>query len=269
MNIVQESPQSDFIDLELQAYIDGNLDPEAMAEMEARLAGEDDLRMTADALSNDMQLIRDAAEAMDTGPVSLRTAALEKALAQRLPLRRWQVVAAGPATRQIAAGIALFAMGWGGNMLMGPAANAYPDYVQEGLGAHQVFAHDSSHPVEFQPDATTVALDWMSQKLKHKINSPALDALGLELIGTRLSGTREGPLAQFIYQDKNGNRLSLVVMPHPEGMPEADLKLASLDQNRVGYWRGNTLDYAVIAETSDVQIENVASEISRSVAPLN
>jgi len=257
--------QTDF-DPDLHAYVDGRLSPDAAAEFDARLDGDPELRRLADAMIGDRDAIRSAADGLDTGPVNLRTAALERQLAQRLDRRRWQAAIAGPVSRQVAAGFVMFALGWGAHMALAPAGTVYPSYVAEGLGAHTVFAGDTVHPVEFTPETTVAALDWMSEKLKHKIDSPALDALGLQLVGTRLSGTREGPLAQFIYEDRSGNRLSLVVMPHPEGAPEAGLRVARQDSNSVGYWSDAALDFAVIADTSDLQIETVAAEVTRNVA---
>lgn len=253
------------VDHDFHAYIDGQLSPEHAAEIEDRLATDPDLRRTVDAMIADRDGIRAAADALDTGPVNLRTAALERQLARRLMRRRWQTALTGPATRQMAAGVALFAMGWGAHMTLAPDRVAYPSYVAESLGAHTIFANDVVRPVEFTPEATTVAMEWMSDKLKRQIDSPALDALGLTLIGTRMSGTREGPLAQFIYEDRSGNRLSLVVMPHPEGAPEAALTLARHESNSIGYWSDALLDYAIIADTSAVQIETVAAEVSRNV----
>ena len=257
------------LDADLHAYIDGQLGPEMAADMEARLDADPDLRQAVDAMIADRDRIRAAADALEAGsragPASLRSAALERQLARRLTRRRWQVRLTGPLSRQLAAGIAFFALGWGAHMALAPVDRDYPLYVAEGLGAHTVFGNDLVRPVEFTPDATTAALDWMSEKLKRKIDSPALDALGLTLVGTRLSGTREGPLAQFIYEDKSGKRLSLVVMPHPEGTPEADLRVEQHDTNNVGYWSDSALDYAVIADTSGLQIESVAAEVSRNV----
>lgn len=263
--MTSQTPSQMDVDPELNAYIDGRLGPDAAAEVEARLTADSEFRRAVDAMIGDRDAIRAAAGALDTGPTSLRTAALERQLATRLSRRRWQAAITGPVSRQVAAGVVMFALGWGAHMTLAPGDGIYPSYVAEGLGAHTVFAEDRVYPVEFTPEATAAALDWMSEKLKRKIASPALDALGLDLVGTRLSGTREGPLAQFIYEDQSGNRLSLVVMPHPEGAPEAGLQVARNDSNSVGYWSDATLDFAVIADTSDVQIESVAAEVTRNV----
>lgn len=259
------TPSQTDADPDLHAYIDGQLDPDAAAEFDARLDADPELQRLVAAMTGDRDAIRMAAGRLDAGPVNLRTAALERQLARGLSRRRWQAAITGPVSRQVAAGVVMFALGWGAHMALAPTGTVYPSYVAEGLGAHTVFADDAVYPVEFTPEATAAALDWMSDKLKRKIASPALDALGLELVGTRLSGTREGPLAQFIYEDQSGNRLSLVVMPHPEGAPEAGLRVAREASNSVGYWSNAALDFAVIADTTDLQIETVAAEVTRNV----
>jgi anti-sigma factor RsiW len=256
-------PEIEF-DADLMAYVDGQLGPEAAAAVEARLAADPAARDTVSAWTAQNGWIRGAAEALDTGPASLKTAALERELARALQRQGWRARLLGPGLRRMAASVAIFAAGWGGHMAWVAATDPYPGYVAEGLGAHQVFAEDLLRPVEFGADATDMAVDWLSAKLERKLAHPALDPLGLQLVGTRLLGTREGPLAQFIYEDRDGHRMSLIVAPHPEGMRAAPLRYADGGAGtRVGYWRDSRLDYAVVADTSDQQIEAVAEEVVR------
>jgi anti-sigma factor RsiW len=255
-------PEAEF-DPELMAYVDGQLGPDAAAAVEARLAADPAARDAVSAWAAQRAWIRGAAEALDTGAASLRTAALERELARALQRQGWRARLMGPGLRRIAASAVLFAAGWGGHMAWDAATDPYPGYVAEGLGAHDVFGRDTIRPVEFRADAADSAIDWLSAKLDRKLAHPALEPLGLELVGARLLGTREGPLAQFIYEDREGHRLSLIVAPHPEGESAAPLRYASAEGARVGYWRNTELDYAVVAQTSDQQIEAVAEEVVR------
>jgi anti-sigma factor RsiW len=260
------SPRSDLdFDPELMAYADGLLGPDAAALVEARLAEDPDARATVAAWTAQRDDIRAAAAALDTGPASLRTAALERELARALQRQGWRARVAGVQLRRVAAGVALFALGWGGHWawVTTGGASAYPGYVAEGIGAHQVFANDQVRPVEFAAEVTGSVLDWISAKLERKLTHPALEPLGLELVGTRMLGTREGPLAQFIYEDRDGNRLSLIVAPHPEGIRAAPLRYASMGDERVGYWSDARLDYALVGRTTDLRIEAVATEVAK------
>ena len=251
------------VDPELLANVDGQLDPVAAAAVEDRLAADPEARDAVSAWVLQTRQIRAAADALDTGPASMKTAALERELARALQRQGWRARLMAPGLRRVAAAVVLFAAGWGGHMAWDAATTPYPGYVAEGLGAHRVFANDALRPVEFRAEATESALDWVSAKLDRKLAHPTLEPLGLELVGTRMLGTREGPLAQFIYEDRDGHRLSLIVAPHPEGVREAPLRHASAEGARIGYWRDASLDYAVVAETSDLQIEAVAREVAK------
>ncbi|MBK5928025.1 anti-sigma factor family protein [Rhodobaculum claviforme] len=259
------------LDALLMAHADGQLSPEEAAEVEARLEQDPDARATLSAWCMQGAAIRAAADALDTAPPSLRTAALERELARALQRQGWRARLMGPmmgaGLRRIAAGVVLFAAGWGAHWIHDAATTPYPGYVAEGLGAHQVFANDLLRPVEFTAEATEGALDWVAAKLDRKLSHPSLAPLGLELVGTRMLGTREGPMAQFIYEDADGHRMSLILAPHPENMPAAPLRMARWGEDRVGYWRDTQLDYAVVAQTSDMQIQAVAEEVARLLGP--
>lgn len=264
------------VDAGLMAYADGRLTPEEAAAVEARLDEDAEARALLAVWSGQTRAIRAAADALEAdGPdpavTNLRTAALERELAHALQRQGWRARLMGPAVtaglRRSAAAVVLFAAGWGAHWAHDVVTTPYPGYVAEGLGAHQVFAHDMLRPVEFSADATEGALDWVSAKLDRTLAHPALESLGLELVGARMLGTREGPMAQFIYEDREGHRMSLILAPHPEGLREAPLRMASLGEDRVGYWRDARLDYAVVAKTSDMQIEAVAEEVARLLGP--
>lgn len=256
------------LDPELHGLVDGQLGPAEAAAAEERLERDPELRARVEAWARHRDLIREAADAMEPGTVNLKTSVLERELARQLSRRSWQSRLTGVGMRRVAAGIALFVAGWGAHGLTGSGGVSlpYPGYVAEGIGAHQVFAYDAMRPVEFTPEASEVALDWISAKLQRKVSDPTLDALGLTLVGSRLQGTREGPLAQFIYEDAAGNRFSLIMAPHPEGTPAEALKYASAGDERVGYWSDAAFDYAITARASDAEIEAMMREVSLVMA---
>jgi anti-sigma factor RsiW len=249
-------------EFELQAYVDGELSPEEAAAFEERLAENAEQAAAVEAYFEQNRLIREAADAMTPAmTVDLRTARLERQLAQRLAAqsRSWRLP---PWLRQAAAAVVLLGAGWIAHGQYAALDDQPPGYVAEAVGAHRFFADDAFRPVEFSAEASEAALEWAVAKLDRPIAIPTLDPLGLMLVGSRLHGSAEGPFAQFVYEDVEGNRLSLIVAPHPPHLPAYDFTLARFDGTAVGYWSDDILDYALVAETNQTQIEAIAAEIT-------
>ncbi len=252
-------------DHDLLAYVDGRLTPDEAAKVEARLARDPEAAAAVQAFIEQNELIRSAADTLEPQAADLRTAALERKLADRLSGRRWAMPVW---LRQTAAAVVLVCAGWfaHGQFQFIGGGDQLPGYVAEAIGAHGVFGEDRFRPVEFPAEASETVVQWASTKLGHEVRIPTLDALGLELIGSRLLGTAEGPLLYLIYEDAFANRLSVFVAPHPPEQPEYKFRLASVSDTTVGYWSDGALDYALVAATSDVQITAIADEIVAALA---
>ncbi|TNC65814.1 anti-sigma factor family protein [Rubellimicrobium roseum] len=271
----------DEADLVLNAYLDGELGPEEAAEMEMRLLAEPEALAEFEAYRSHRDLLREAARLPATEPANLQTEALTRELSQRLRRVLREPTATGAATPiwdqllapMRAAAVVLLVVGsaaggWIGHVYVAGGVGELPGYVQEAVGAHQVFAVDAIRPVEFPAPASEEALAWVSAKLGQNLVIPNLEPLGVEFVGTRLLGTKEGPLAQFLYEDRAGQRLSVTIAPHPADQPVEEFQTAgvALVDGVVGYWRDLKLDYAVVAEARDVPLEAIATEVRRSLS---
>lgn len=251
-------------DYDLHAYIDHQLAPADEAEIVARIAVDPEERDRVQAYAVQKQLLREAAEALDPHVVNLKTAALERELARRLDRQSWSLP---QWARQAAAAAIFVGAGWFGHLYYAKVAEPLPGYVAEAAGAHAVFAEDRIHPVEFPVATVDQARSWLASKIGRTVAVPTLDPLGIKLVGARPLGTKEGALVQFIYEDQFGHRMSLVVAPHPEGSPAHGMVLANARQGNVGYWSDGSLDYALVAKTSDAQLRAIADEISKALPP--
>lgn len=251
---------------DLNAYLDGQLGPDEAAEVEARLAGDPAELGRYSTYARHKQLLRDGADALMPPTVDLRTAALERELARKLDRQ----VRSGPVSQvrlwamRTAAAVVLVTAGWIGHAQFGTSSTPWPEYVAEAVGAHRVFAGDTMRPVELGVEAREEAVAWFSSKLGHAVDIPSLAPLGVEFIGARLQGTKEGPLAQFLYEDGAGHRLSLTIARHLDDAPLFDFAISDMAGEQVGYWTDGGLDYAVVARTNDTQIRAIASEVSGS-----
>lgn len=249
----------------LEAYVDGRLDREQAAAVEVLLAADPELRARVADHREQSRLIRAAADALEPATVDLRTAALERMLAQQLAQRQRR-----PLFRlaQVAAAAALFAAGWLGHAQLAPVLQpqaTLPGYVAEATGAHRVFADDPARPVEFTELAGDAVLDWFSAKLGRAVAVPELGGFGLALVGARLHGTAEGPLVQFVYEDEAGERLSYVVARHPESAPLLEPALAEVSGERVAYWRDPQLDHVLVARAAAPPLADIAARINASL----
>ncbi|MBF9052354.1 hypothetical protein GTA62_20305 [Roseobacter sp. HKCCD9010] len=250
---------------QLYHYIDGELGPDEAAELEARMDGDPDLRAQFDALAQQNNLIKEAASHLAHGPANLRTAALEQQLTESLGKRSRgpsRVIVVPQWPMQLAAACALVAFGWWGHSQTEPASFGFPEYVQDAVGAHSVFASDNEYAVEFAAAALPDALEWLSTRFGVSYPQPDLSSLGIELVGARVMSSRAEPLVQYVYEGRSGERLSLVLTRHPQGEPLMDIEVVEYPDSQVGYWRHADFDYAVISEAGSIDPLLVAGLLS-------
>lgn len=248
-------------EVDLNTYVDGQLSPEQEAHVEAILAGEPEDRAHLEAMVEQKRLLRAGLAAIPAGEGSFRTLRLERQLAAKLARR--ERPAAGDWLRRAAAAVLFVASGWGGHMLYAEVSRPMPEYVAEAAGAHLVFADKPFRPADIDPTHPVQMASWLSDELGETITVPSLKPLSIDFVGGRLLGTKEGPLAHLVYEDRDGHRVTLTIAPH-RYQGNTRLKLAQRDDVTLGYWSDATLSYAVVAKTSDAQIAAIASEITEA-----
>jgi len=251
---------------DVNAYLDGELGPEEAAEIEALLDEDANTRAQFEAFSRQKVLLGEAMDAFDAGPQNLETVRLEHRLASALHMRAAprRVIAFGALNRtgsQLAAACALVAFGWWGHVAWSTQEAGIPGYVSEALGAHLIFAEDTLHPAEFTGGALDGATTWFSEKVGAPVAAPDLAAHGITLVGGRLLGTKEGPLAQFIYEDINGGRYSLTLSRHPAGQPVSPFQVVDYPNRAVGYWSTSDIDFALVGNSNTTSVQTLAQDL--------
>ncbi|TCO74267.1 anti-sigma factor family protein [Rhodovulum euryhalinum] len=251
------------LDPDLHAFVDGKLSPDRMAEIEARLAGDAAQRETVAGWARDRDLIREAAAAAEDRPSDLRTELLGRELARRVRAGRLRGMVMRPAVRQVAASVAIFVAGWGGHAVYvagPPAAEGQPRFVTQATVLHNVYDHSGVEEFEVSDDRMQATLDWVSDRMQRKIESPRLEELGLRVIGGRLVKGEDGPIAQFTYEETDtGRQITLSMMPHPEGEPFYSYAVRSVSGQPVAYWTRDGVDYAVVGENEPARLSTLAS----------
>lgn len=120
--------------------------------------------------------------------------------------------APGLRLEQIAAALALVALGAAGGYLAGRAGSTEPvNLADEAIRAHQTFAVEVRHPVEVPASDESHLTAWLSKRLGHAITPPDFARQGFHLIGGRVLPESAGTAAFMMYEDETGRRLSLYV----------------------------------------------------------
>ncbi len=119
----------------------------------------------------------------------------------------------------VAAGFVLaFGVGWISNGQLGgkqaPSAalvkgTTQHEFVRQASFAHAVYLPEKRHPVEVTAAEQDHLVQWLSKRLGKPLKVPKLSALGYELVGGRLLPGDIGARAQFMFQDSQGQRITL------------------------------------------------------------
>jgi anti-sigma factor RsiW len=108
---------------------------------------------------------------------------------------------------------------------------------------------------------------WLSKRLGADLKVPQLSALGYGLVGGRLLPGEHGPVAQFMYQDGKGQRLTLYVRTNAEDTQETAFRYARDNNVGVFYWLDHKLGYALSGEMDKAELLKVATAVYRQLNP--
>jgi anti-sigma factor RsiW len=182
------------------------------------------------------------------------------------------VQAARPRIRRIAIaaawvvfGLALGAVaGWQLHAMRTPVAQTEPaSLVRRAAVAHATYSPEVRHPVEVGADQEAHLVAWLSKRLGAPVKAPKLESAGYSLVGGRLlPGETGSPVAQFMYQCKQGTRVTLYVRSNARGGNETAFRFASEGNVRVFYWIDRGFGYAVssadITQDALLKVANTA-----------
>jgi anti-sigma factor RsiW len=241
---------------ELQAFVDGQLPEGRCTSVLAHLGHHpDDLQRLAE-YARQKDALRHRLGSVDLAADDPTTAELQRALADRLTrpdYGRW--------LRQAATVALLLAVGWSGHSLyQSYLENRIPELVIKAAEAHEVFGGDRRRPVELTAASSAEMAAWFSSRLGEPIEIPILATLGLRLVGGRLLTASDLPMAQLIYEDDAGRRLTLCLSSAPLEIGQ-QVELVEVGDLTAGYWQDGDLTYALVAQTPDAQLVAIASEL--------
>lgn len=274
----------------LHAYVDGELTPDEVADFERLLAQDPDATAEVAALRAQNGAMHERYDGL------LNTPAATNAWSLR---RRRPMLAAGSAwgwglaaTVLVAAGVGL-GTGWvvrgqadgrdaiaSGTIQPAAVEGRLQAFVQVASLSHAVFVPEVRHPVEVTAADEGHLVTWLSKRLDAPLVVPHLGDAGWDLLGGRLLPARGGPVAQFMYQDHAGRRMTLAVSkgvttkadragkaaPALDGAaPSTAFRIAEENGSTVFYWIDADFAYALTGKLTRGEMTALASRVYRQL----
>ena len=131
--------------------------------------------------------------------------------------------------------------------------------------AHLVYATEVRHPVEVAAAEQDHLVKWLSKRLGTQLKVPALVQEGYELLGGRLLPGPDGPVAQFMYQDSSGKRLTLYLTGKTHKDPITAFRFAHEGPVSVFYWVDDDCGYALSGEIGRAELSRVATAVYKQL----
>ncbi len=291
---------------QLHAYVDGELAPDDVVAVERALANDPAaaaevaaLRAQKNALHTHFDPVLDEPHRLSLG--NARSAAAPMRMGAWMSSRQW-VGAALAATLVLGIGIAA---GWfargdadvrnalaraeGGSSSRAVAASdaRFGDFVRVAAVSHAIYTPEVRHPVEVPAAEEAHLVAWLSKRLDAPLVVPHLGDAGWNLLGGRLLPAQVGPVAQFMYQDGRGHRLTLAVS-HAKGgaardvsgervptvrrdamaastAPTPAFRITEENGNTTFYWIDTDYGYALTGKLARSEMTELAGRVYRQL----
>ncbi|TCK19021.1 anti-sigma factor RsiW [Thiogranum longum] len=237
---------------ELQAYVDGELDARRRLQIEAWLATHPD---AADRLQDYRQIQTQLHARFDS---ILAQGSDVHVPARPVSLAGFSRVAAVAALMLISG-----LLGWVLKpdpqlIATGPVMN---DLVQPAAFAHQVYSTDIRYPVEIAAAEQASLNRWLSQRMHTDLRAPDLSHENLKFLGGRLLPSTNRMAAQFMYEDTQGQRLTVYVRRVNDPAGVSEFRYREQGDLHVFYWIDGEMGYAVVGTQPASRLVTVASAV--------
>jgi anti-sigma factor RsiW len=251
---------------DLHARIDGQLPRERIEDVEAYLAAHPEEQARFSQYAQQRQALRAAFAAQASEPIPNRLRVAHLLAQQRRQGRRHLAQIAAAACLIVVGGIG----GWAARDFTGPVSSLPPGAVArmitaDAIAAYRTFSVEVRHPVEVDAGQEAHLVQWLSKRLGRQLVVPDLAATGFRLMGGRLLPAEDGPAAQFMYENDNGERLTLYLRTGVGG----ETAFRYHEEGGIGafYWSDEGFGYAIAAKADRDLLLRVAELVYRQTSP--
>jgi anti-sigma factor RsiW len=262
------------LEADLHAYVDNQLDLKRRAIVESYLNENPGKHHLVSEWMAQNEIMR-----------TLLSPVLDESIPSRIPVRApishfpWRGLAASIAIAMVSASSAWMMRGKldGHELALASARTNSMVHATEGnlsgfarraAVAHVVYSPDVRRPVEVGAEQEQQLVAWLSKRLGTEVRPPSLQTIGYELIGGRLLPGDTGPVAQFMYHDAVGQRLTLYVtreVPKLDGQPETAFRFGKDGPVNVFYWVDKKFGYAISGGADREELMRVSQEVYRQL----
>ncbi|VXC74041.1 Transmembrane transcriptional regulator (Anti-sigma factor) [Burkholderia sp. 8Y] len=142
-------------------------------------------------------------------------------------------------------------------------------FARQSAIAYVTYAPMVTRPVEVGADQEEELVKWLSNRLGTDVHAPVLTRVGFNLMGGRLLPGDEGPIAQFMYHDANGERITLNVSHRKVSRDVTAFKLYQDGSVNVFYWVDGDFGYAVSGAIPRPQLLQVSHDVYEQLTARN
>jgi anti-sigma factor RsiW len=243
---------------ELHAYADGRLDAARRIEVETWLEEHPEMRQAVAEWRLQGERLHRTFDSVLDEPVPARLIEAVRPT-NRLPMLRLAAVVAWLAVGGV--------IGYAVRGYAPPSLQSSASLPRQAALAHAVFSPEVRHPVEVGAAEETHLVAWLSKRLGAELKPPRLSGQGFELVGGRLLPGEAGPVAQFMYQDARGQRLTLYVRRDAQESGETAFRYARENGIGVFYWLDGRFGYALSGEMEKPELLRVATAVYQQLNP--
>lgn len=243
-------------DIELQAFIDNELDSVRHAEIEILIRNNPELQLKAREYMQINQGLKDLFQH------HLNEKTPEK-LTEIIKIQSSNNILSQVASLFIAVIIGLV-LGWYSRGEIQTQKTVQPltqQIIQDAFSYHAVYTPEIKHPVEVSSEHEEHLVKWLSKRLKTPVKAPDFSFAGFELLGGRLLSSDSNPAAQFMYENSQGQRLTLFTRQKRDNENQTEFRYARKNNMNGFYWTDNNLSFVILSEISKNKIYELVTKV--------
>ncbi|WP_322006887.1 anti-sigma factor family protein [Paraburkholderia tropica] len=275
---------------EIHAYVDGTLSEARRADVERELERNPDLAARVGDFFSLNSLLHERFDSLLSEPVPARLRAASEAPAARVDATRTlnptlkapvRAAANWPKYAGMAAALVLgVGIGWGthygaafmpGSAGRGDQQTASADttmsFVHEAALAHVVYMPEVGRPDTMSSHQEQDFVQWLANRLGTDVHPPMLAKSGFELAGGRLLPGPDGEVAQFMYHNAQGERVTLCISHRKTSSNTTAFKLYEDGPVSVFYWIDGDFGYALSGGIDHKVMLQLAHDVYSQLTP--